>query len=176
MQNKGGKTKLVIDTQKHPMNDTRCTKPGAYSDTPVHRMQSNKRIAIRLDISSIPTPSLPSIISPHGTTIKGAVTEITNVINNRTVSAIHELFGSACNTSPLKVCVGENKILTKLDMTTYAKNTRTNPTLVAKPTLFGIVIDSRKFNMNGTTPYPNTTTPNQLLASLRSLGHKLSVD
>ena len=107
IQNKGGKTKLVIDTQKHPMNDTRCTKPGAYFDTPVHRTQSNKRIPIRLDISSRPIPSLPSIISPHGTTIKGAVTEITNVINNRTVSAINELFGSACNTSPLKICVVE---------------------------------------------------------------------
>jgi predicted nicotinamide N-methyase len=61
----------------------------------MHNTQSNTRIPIRLCTSSIPIPNFPSIISPHGTTIREAVIATTNVMSSRTIKASHEFVGSA---------------------------------------------------------------------------------
>ena len=125
-QNREGRTKLVVATQKHPMKLSRWTKPsGTNSDRTMHARQNgtltNTRLRVDVDdclcplSSTMPIPSLPSIISPHGITISGAVTEITNVMRRRTTIDSHAP-GIACNTSPRNTYDGEKRTRIPFDI------------------------------------------------------------
>mmetsp|Transcript_2091 Transcript_2091/g.4501 ORF Transcript_2091/g.4501 Transcript_2091/m.4501 type:complete len:107 (-) Transcript_2091:848-1168(-) len=97
----------------------------------------------------------------------------TNVINNRTMKEIH-VSGMACSTSPSNTCAGENKILTPFEIVIYPTKTMMSPILVDGWTYSGCAIESRMLNMTGTIPYPNATTPNQLLASVQFFGNRFN--
>jgi len=75
IENNGGSTKPAMATQKHPMKLTMWTNPGAYSARIVQTTHNRTRMVTfweKWSVSSI--PNFPSMSSPQGTTIRGAVT------------------------------------------------------------------------------------------------------
>mmetsp|Transcript_7864 Transcript_7864/g.14227 ORF Transcript_7864/g.14227 Transcript_7864/m.14227 type:complete len:126 (-) Transcript_7864:1318-1695(-) len=123
MTNNEGRTKLVIDTEKHPMKLTMCTKAEPKnSATSVHMMQKVTLTEILLIIGeylALSIPIFPSMSSPNGTTMSGADTITANAIKRRTSVEI-QVLGIASNTSPSNMCPpGENNTRIPFDMAMY---------------------------------------------------------
>jgi len=108
-----------------------------------------------------------------GTDISGAVTATTLIIIIRTIDDTSE-FGSACKTSPSKKCLGEKSIWMQFEAKMYPVYAIESPIFVDNPINSGFSMESLNENINGTTPYPNTTTPNQLLADDKLSGNRCS--
>lgn len=62
---RGGRTKPVTDTQKHPTNEIMKTNPGTNTARSVHMAQRRVLTTIRLLKQLLSMFSFPSIISPH---------------------------------------------------------------------------------------------------------------